>query len=91
MKHNETPYVYKRRVSTVIQLIEPKKGGLYLDVGCGDGRFEKLLEDFDVIGTEISYEAIKDQKNVLLCDGMDLPFSNNYFDGIVDEFYYFKF
>ncbi len=85
--HVETPYVFDRRLATVVHLLKPKSGELYLDVSCGnDGRFEKLLDGFDVVATEISYEAVKNQDHALaysLCDGMALPFSKNCFDGVI--------
>ena len=86
VSHNETPYVFEKRLDKVLYLLEPQKNGLYLDVGCGDGRFEKLLKDYRIIGTEISYVAIRGKKDALcytLSDGRELPFTDNSFDGII--------
>lgn len=65
-------------------------GDRILDLGCGNGRFFKLLEDKDVnyIGVDFSEKLIEIAKKKYpkvkfqVADALNLPFPNNYFDRI---------
>ena len=65
-------------------------GDKILDLGCGNGRFFKLLKDKDVnyIGVDFSEKLIEIAKKKYpkvkfqVADALDLPFPNNYFDKI---------
>lgn len=61
-----------------------------IDVGCGEGYFDKGINN--LTGIDISKEAIikasKNNKNAqyVVCSGFDLPFSDNEFDLIINIF-----
>lgn len=84
-----------------ILCLQPKKRSRFLDVGTGTGELAlKLAEKVDgseVIGIDFCEQMLdiarrksekKKCKNVLFIQarGEDLPFSNNYFDGIITGF-----
>ncbi len=60
----------------------------FLDLGCGDGTLIKssssLIADFQIVGTDVSYEMIKTARDNLrginvdfiVCDGFNLPIKN---------------
>ena len=75
----------------VIELIKAnyvKGGQRFLDLGCGDGTLIKsansLVVDFQILGTDVSYEMIKMARDnlrginvdLIVCDGFNLPIKN---------------
>ena len=65
------------------------KNGLVLDAGCGTGFSTKTIQDagLDVIGIDVSSEmcALALKKGLAVVQGsfQELPFTNEYFDGII--------
>lgn len=69
--------------------IDFKKGSHVADIGCGSGVHLRLLKEagIDAVGVEVSEEkchALKTEGlNVILADGMKLPFADGSFDGVI--------
>ncbi len=67
---------------------EAKKEEKVLDLGCGNGRFSKYLEEVDYVGIDFSEKLIEEakkrfsEKNFLVGDAVNLPFENEFFDKI---------
>lgn len=54
----------KRRISQIIKNSSKNFNGNYLDIGCGDGRYLKLIKSYgfeseSIFGTEISHETVE--------------------------------
>lgn len=67
---------------------------LLLDLGCGKGATIKYLREnykIEARGLDISASLAEDAKSlnedaqIVVCRGEDLPFSNDYFDGVLAE------
>lgn len=79
---DKTPEPYQIQVKTDILDLLPKDVGSILDIGCGDGFLTNALpEDIDVVGIDISTQALKHVKRKKLVGSItDLPFQDNSFD-----------
>lgn len=79
---------HRRRFAKITSII-PKVKGRILDLGCGIGKITSLLEGDEIIGCDISENAIKiarknnsKNKRFIKADARNLPFSDGYFDFI---------
>ena len=56
-----------------------------IDVGCGDGRYQTLLEANQYIGCDYAIELLKidTAPNLIQCSANNLPFQNNTFDAAI--------
>lgn len=86
----------RRRAKWIIKNLNPKNGQRILDLGCGDGFYLYLLSNLDLnltlVGVDSDKNALNsakkrlDQKKVKLVQAdlmKKLPFSDDFFDGIV--------
>lgn len=87
LEKGERPFLYSFWMRKFSKMV--KKGAKILEVGCGVGYFLRWLEKkYDVVGVDISSQAIKIAKNrtkasLLVADAQKLPFRNETFDVIV--------
>jgi SAM-dependent methyltransferase len=85
-KYPETEIVYstekgKLRTQFYAELL-PKKKGLVLDLGCGDGHLRPYIQSY--VGVDVSVEALaKIEGDVVLGIGEALPFRDNVFDYVL--------
>src|SRR5205823_3080645 len=88
-------------VDELIAELQPDKGAVMLDIGCGSGRHCKRLasKEFNVTGIDLALSSIRQAKkyeNSLLQffqHDMQQPFGNNHFDYVFNfftSFGYFK-
>ena len=78
----------KRANQVFINLLRPKEGAKFLDVGCGTGLAVSIAAEHGCIatGTDISQQAIETAKRrfphleFIEANGEDLPFDSNSFD-----------
>ncbi len=91
----------KKPTSLILSLFTKYlKSGKVLDIGCGRGQYSFFLKQhgYTPVGIDISKIAIKEAKKIVrrvkfkVCDILELPFRNEYFDGIIDigVFHYIK-
>ena len=88
---------YKEMMEKTVKGLSPKKGGVYLDLGCGTGNLTMLLSlrgatvyglDSSLSALKVAYSKIKRQKNAksiklyLFKLGDKLPFKDQSLDGI---------
>jgi ubiquinone/menaquinone biosynthesis C-methylase UbiE len=87
--------LYREHIEQILMELEPEKGKLYLDLGCGTGN---LLDaackiDITIFGVDLSWEMLKKakmkSKNLVMADLHHLPFRKDCIDGItnVNVFY----
>ena len=85
--HGETFYQgYKRRVA---ELLAPRSGGIYVEVGAGTGDDARAVSEAagaTVVACDLSRVLAGEARRrgaacVAICDGMHLPFANDAFDG----------
>lgn len=73
------------RLVAIKEFLKPEKNKLYLEVGCGKGRFMRKFTG-RTIGIDISEEMLKTAKKnnqiVILASATSLPFRDNIFDGV---------
>jgi trans-aconitate methyltransferase len=68
----------------VLELLNPQKGERILDLGCGDGRLTKVLQDLGCIVTGVDYSDNMIQAaqslglDVEVMDGQNLTFTNQF-------------
>lgn len=75
-------------------LLQPKDGGIYLDIGCGTGNYLRALSDIGVrfVGIDPSEVMLKQARSnnpgtTFICAGAeDLPVESDYFDGGMGTF-----
>jgi trans-aconitate methyltransferase len=60
----------------VIELLKPQKGEHILDLGCGDGRLTKALQDIGCIVTGVDYTRQMDAHHLTFNQEFDAVFSN---------------
>lgn len=74
---------------TLLELLAPKTGGHYLDIGCGSGNYTNVIHTagYDVMGIDVSEEMLGKAKKKYpgiewnQGDARALPFPDNRFDG----------
>lgn len=96
--HMEDTGFYKELSKTIFELIEPKRGEVWLDAGCGPAKMSKLIlekskkEIKKIIAVDIVLEPARKTIKELgavpielqyVNLGERLPFPDNFFDGIV--------
>lgn len=83
--------MHRKKIDTVLSMLEGIKGRKLLDIGCGDGLIAELLAKkigAKPFGLEISKSAVKKAKkrgidaNVFDISEKDLPYKDDYFDVI---------
>lgn len=68
----------------LLEIVEPRAGNLYLDIGCGEGRVMRTLSGMgiDVIGIELSVElAARAGSGVVVAGVPPLPLQDDSADG----------
>jgi len=86
---------YREHLDQVLAELGPKKGKLYLDLGCGTGNLLNMAGKIGVpfIGVDFSEEMLKRArakgKNLVMADLHHLPFRDGCIDGVasVNVFY----
>jgi len=77
-----------RQILNLIKDYKIKLSGKILDIGCGEGNFEKFLNEnninADIIGIDTDKKAIEksDLRIKIICSGDKIPFDDNYFSVI---------
>ena len=89
-KANNTFYLREKfHTEKIIELVQPRKNDIILDIGCNQGKLVKVFRSFTrtVYGCDINREAIKNSKikglRVMFAD--KLEYDNNLFDKIVSS------
>lgn len=59
--------------------------GFLADIGCGNGKYSTYRQDLVYMGSDICLPLldIGYSKNVILANGLHLPYQNNMFDGVI--------
>jgi len=83
-------------IKTLKPLLDLPKSSIFLELGCGDGRFSLFLmnKGYNVIASDIAYGSIKKVEqvaknnkikngNFCVVDAEKLPFKNNSLDGVL--------
>jgi ubiquinone/menaquinone biosynthesis C-methylase UbiE len=78
-------------VSRLLDYLQPRKEGFYLDIGCGSGNYTNAIfeKGFEICGLDISTEMLKKakQKNPhikwIQSDACTLPFRDAIFNGAI--------
>lgn len=89
--YNNTRKPDKYIVKKIIELLQPKKENVYLDIGCGTGNYtaEIAKDDFSFVGVEPSekmLELAKTKSNKIIWKigtAEAIPSENDVFDGII--------
>lgn len=81
---------YYGRIFSVDNLVNPRKGDLLLDIGCGEGnRIKKYETTCSVVGIDVSRKMCEEAKKnlsngvVILASMENLPFKNGVMDKVV--------
>ena len=82
-------WIERRRVNTIIQLLEPKTEDKILEVGCGAGNIIEKIPLGELFGIDLSTYILKKAKKrlgkkakIIQCSGDKLPFVDHYFDKV---------
>ncbi|MBN8642828.1 MAG: methyltransferase domain-containing protein [Flavobacteriales bacterium] len=89
--YNNTRKPDKYILKKIIELLQPEKEKLYLDIGCGTGNYtvEIANEDFNFIGVDPSEKMLEsartksNQINWKIGTAESIPAENDVFDGII--------
>ena len=87
---DKTPRIrQKLHFKKIIELLDPQKNDMILDMGCNKGNLVKTLRNFSnkVYGCDINKEAIKDSNinGLKIVSTEKLDYDNNFFDKIISS------
>ncbi|MBU4246006.1 MAG: class I SAM-dependent methyltransferase [Nanoarchaeota archaeon] len=83
------PYYFKRRAEHLLQFLSKMpKSSKILNLGCGDGRFTRLIKDCgfrDIVDADISSSLLKSDtcRKRVLGDAENISFKKEMFDAII--------